>query len=271
MKRSLLVAVFSVWMVCGAQVNFPTVREVYDFAVGDTFEYRFAESQGYSDYHFQVITNRSDYGSDSIVYTTTNSFSNPPSINASSFTIKNLNQAYYFNWHLSACPSCSIDSSSVTTNASDTFFSTYIHRYPGPAVYRLTCLVGFGETLNSVIYYGFVVSGHSTSLIYAHKSNGQIFGTPHYFPVGVEKIRNSQSAIRISPNPATTTITLQLQQTPAPATAFQLFDITGRMVLQKPLTETTSRIELNGVSKGMYLYNVMSDTQKVKAGKLVVE
>jgi hypothetical protein len=28
---------------------------------------------------------------------------------------------------------------------------------------------------------------------------------------------------------------------------------------------------LNGVSKGMYLYNVMSDTQKVKAGKLVVE
>ncbi|MES2620548.1 MAG: T9SS type A sorting domain-containing protein [Bacteroidota bacterium] len=87
----------------------------------------------------------------------------------------------------------------------------------------------------------------------------------------VTQISNSKSAIRISPNPATTSITLQLQQTPSSSTTFQLFDIIGRMILQKPLTETTNRVELSGVSEGMYLYNVVSDKERLGAGKLLVD
>ncbi|MES2620544.1 MAG: T9SS type A sorting domain-containing protein [Bacteroidota bacterium] len=75
----------------------------------------------------------------------------------------------------------------------------------------------------------------------------------------------------LSPNPATTSVTLQLEQTPSSSTTFQLFDITGRMILQKPLTETTNRVELSGVSKGMYLYNVVSDKERLGTGKLIVE
>ncbi|MES2620547.1 MAG: T9SS type A sorting domain-containing protein [Bacteroidota bacterium] len=87
----------------------------------------------------------------------------------------------------------------------------------------------------------------------------------------VSEISNQQSAIRISPNPATTSVTLQLEQTPSSSTTFQLFDVTGRMILQKSLTETTNRVELSGVSKGMYLYNVVSDKERLGAGKVVVE
>ena len=41
MKKSLLFVVFSLWLVCGAQtLTQSVVREIYDFAVGDTFEVR---------------------------------------------------------------------------------------------------------------------------------------------------------------------------------------------------------------------------------------
>ncbi len=119
-----------------------------------------------------------------------------------------------------------------------------------PTIFELVC---FSEN-NQTIY---------------HHPNRDCFGNP--IPTGISEIRNSQSAIRIAPNPATTNITLQLQQTHATSTTFQLFDITGRMILQKPLTETTNRIELSGVSKGMYLYNVVSDKERLGAGKLIVE
>ena len=75
----------------------------------------------------------------------------------------------------------------------------------------------------------------------------------------------------ISPNPATTYLNITLQQTPSSQTTFQLFDITGRMVLQKPLTETSNQLSVEGLSKGLYLYNVVSEKQKEGSGKLVIE
>lgn len=46
----------------GQAVQYPTVREIYNFAVGDTFEYNSGN------YFVQIVTNRIDYGNDSIVY-----------------------------------------------------------------------------------------------------------------------------------------------------------------------------------------------------------
>lgn len=86
---------------------------------------------------------------------------------------------------------------------------------------------------------------------------------------GISEIDNPQLAI--SPNPVSTSLTIMLQQTPTSQTAFQLFDITGRMVLQKPLTETSNQLSVEGLSKGLYLYNVVSEKQKEGSGKLVIE
>lgn len=81
------------------------------------------------------------------------------------------------------------------------------------------------------------------------------------------------SKIDISPNPVSMNgaITVQLTETLPGETIFQLFDLTGRIILQKPLTEKLSRVELPNISKGMYLYNVVSDDGKMHLGKLVVE
>jgi uncharacterized delta-60 repeat protein len=77
------------------------------------------------------------------------------------------------------------------------------------------------------------------------------------------------------PNPATTTLSLQSENSFPPLTTFQLFDITGRMVLQQELSGNTNRIDVSAVSRGMYLYNVLRqaqhDTERLGAGKVIIE
>jgi hypothetical protein len=80
-----------------------------------------------------------------------------------------------------------------------------------------------------------------------------------------------ESSLRVFPNPASTWLIIQSENTFPAQTSFQLFDLSGRMVLQEELKDKSSRIELSDVSKGMYLYSVVSDREKVGAGKLVVE
>jgi hypothetical protein len=43
------------------------------------------------------------------------------------------------------------------------------------------------------------------------------------------------------------------------------------MVLQKPLADKANRVELEGLSKGMYLYTVVSKGEKAGSGKLIIE
>ena len=76
----------------------------------------------------------------------------------------------------------------------------------------------------------------------------------------------------VLPNPvAENFITIQSGTNFPTSTTFQLFDITGRMVLQKPLSDKVSRIELSEISKGMYLYNITSLQKKIGSGKLAVQ
>lgn len=77
--------------------------------------------------------------------------------------------------------------------------------------------------------------------------------------------------IAISPNPTTNSITIQSENNLPPQTNFQLYDITGRMVLQKQLTGKETTVPLNEISKGLYVYTVTSKEKKLGSGKLVVQ
>lgn len=52
---------------------------------------------------------------------------------------------------------------------------------------------------------------------------------------------------------------------------FSAYDLTGRLLLEKEMTEQTTRMDLNALDKGVYLYEVVSDKQRIKSGKLLVE
>ncbi len=87
--------------------------------------------------------------------------------------------------------------------------------------------------------------------------------------VGIAELQKDE--IQIFPNPTTNLITIQSETNFPPQTIFQLFDITGRMVLQKQLTDKTTQVELDEVSKGIYLYNITALENKMGSGKLVVQ
>jgi hypothetical protein len=52
---------------------------------------------------------------------------------------------------------------------------------------------------------------------------------------------------------------------------FIIYDLTGRLLLQKELTEQTTRIDLSSLAKGVYVYQVVSNNQKLKSGKLSLQ
>ncbi len=80
------------------------------------------------------------------------------------------------------------------------------------------------------------------------------------------------NSIKILPNPSSGSfITIQSDASFPTETKFQLFDIAGRMVLEKPLYDKIIRVELNGFSKGLYLYSIAANRQKISSGKLAVQ
>lgn len=52
---------------------------------------------------------------------------------------------------------------------------------------------------------------------------------------------------------------------------FSLYDLTGRILLQKQLTEQTARVDVSNIARGVYVYSIQSAGQKIKTGKLMME
>ncbi len=78
--------------------------------------------------------------------------------------------------------------------------------------------------------------------------------------------------VRVFPNPVSDqVITIQSETSFPVQTTFHLFDVTGRMVLEKHLYDKVPRIELDGINKGLYLYSINSAGQKISSGKLAVQ
>jgi hypothetical protein len=53
--------------------------------------------------------------------------------------------------------------------------------------------------------------------------------------------------------------------------SISLYDLTGRLLLQKELTEQTTRIDCSALAKGVYFYQVVSNKQRIKSDKLLLE
>jgi hypothetical protein len=87
---------------------------------------------------------------------------------------------------------------------------------------------------------------------------------------GVRQIAGDKFSL--VPNPCINgDISVSIHEVGALPGLLKLFDITGKLISQKQLTEKSTHISLNDVSKGLYLYDIISTGQKISSGKLVVE
>lgn len=116
------------------------------------------------------------------------------------------------------------------------------------------------------------------SMICFFEKNNTVYHDTVYKSCEIDTIWNAineagpTTAIKIHPNPsAGSYLTIQSETSFPAQTNFQLFDVTGRMILQKPLFDKGSRVELDGISKGLYLYSIAFGDKKISSGKLAVQ
>ena len=86
---------------------------------------------------------------------------------------------------------------------------------------------------------------------------------------GIKEINftNSQNPIIIYPNPANESITISgLTE----ITKFRLFDVLGKVIMEKDVSFTDTAIELNNISSGLYFYSLSNQKQVLKSGKIIV-
>ncbi len=73
----------------------------------------------------------------------------------------------------------------------------------------------------------------------------------------------------VYPNPSTGIFNIikgeQLENT-----IIEIYDITGKLIIQKKFTENQITIDLTNNSKGSYFYNIQSDNMKIESGQMIV-
>jgi hypothetical protein len=89
-----------------------------------------------------------------------------------------------------------------------------------------------------------------------------------------ERNSDGQEAGRLSfviyPNPASTALQLQFGQPTVRETVFQLYELSGRTVLQQRIVEGTQsvRVDLPNVQDGLYFYRVSDQAGNHQSGKI---
>jgi hypothetical protein len=279
MKLVLAIFFISASHFSNAQANLLKAREIYDFAVGDTFEYHFGESQGFQRYYYDIITQRFDNGNDSIVYTQNEISSNSqPSIGR--VVIRNLDSTFQYIFGSGCNSNCAITNSFCLVGPDSTcemekeIYSNWPCEFGSTAVTTTTtvrCQKYLGTTWqeSSSTICGFL-SAHITNLIYAHKANGYIYGTQQGF---VTAINNLSEPLRISvyPNPANSYFYVQYKQATEISAQLKIFDLFGRLVKQIPVLKELNQVDRNSLSNGLYLWTAEDENNILQRGKIVLE
>jgi hypothetical protein len=91
--------------------------------------------------------------------------------------------------------------------------------------------------------------------------------TPGCELLSIGEVGTVEKNITVYPNPFNTTLTIQANENNSNS-QFSLYDMVGKLVIQKNITQASTVIELN-VAPGMYLYRYTNDAGAVQTGKLI--
>jgi hypothetical protein len=74
----------------------------------------------------------------------------------------------------------------------------------------------------------------------------------------------------IYPNPANTTVSFELMETQLPLEA-TIYDVSGKLVLRKTISESTAIIDLQNLENGVYIIKFINESKEiVHHSKLIV-
>ena len=289
MKRILL-SLFILLSLCQVRASDTlTVRQVFNFNVGDTFDYKtlftgyYAAGAGYipltTCYARYIVTNKTfSLNNDTIFYTYANSFSSNPTCYWGYVPF-----SYFFTNLDSGITYLDIDTlhsiydfiSDTIQSYHDNFFNIVntplshqrshgTRRYlEGHGLYLLTDTSDMGNIDGGPDYTDHRV----TQLVYF--SNGiQSFGIPYYILAGTNDISNMQQ-IRLYPNPTTDLLHLSISEINGTNYQLILMDILGLEVYTSPTTQGESSHDISNLSPGIYTWRLMGNNSTIKSGKIV--
>jgi len=94
--------------------------------------------------------------------------------------------------------------------------------------------------------------------------------TPQSAPTKAPKTDNAK--IVVFPNPSNGQLNFTITNTNKEALFLvNIYDLSGRFLMQEKLNATTTSINMSNLSKGVYIYEVKSDAERIKTGKIILE
>lgn len=87
--------------------------------------------------------------------------------------------------------------------------------------------------------------------------------------LGIDEMLEKNISITLYPNPTSDQITLEIKDLSFQKLKFQLFDIQGKLLNQQKITQFSSAIPFQDLSKGIYFLNILQEETRIKAFKII--
>ena len=88
------------------------------------------------------------------------------------------------------------------------------------------------------------------------------------YPVGIDE-QNLEIELSIYPNPASENLQIEFKKYGEYDATYQLIDLTGKILLESKVQNTTSSLEIGLYKPGVYMLNVISKSEKIKTFKII--
>jgi hypothetical protein len=254
-----------------------TRAQVYNFSVGDTFDYKqyvnYWDHQyidtTYINYSRKVITNIY-YSLDSSTEFIERTTIYPLPLTKDTLTLAQVQE----------CELC-LDTSSYYKPDVLSFFPTsaydrivnIIVTYRGgpPYPYQRVFAQGLGEVMDvdNGSYLGGQVGQTDTFQLIYYAGGSSIWGSPYYtFPSGIGNVSNNETIVYPSPNHGNFKLVTALD---VASEELWIYDMLGNVVCKKTITATSTPIDIQAFGSGVYVWKIVQQNKVAALGKIVVQ
>lgn len=296
-----MLMIFIAELCRGQGLSFSTLGQVFNYAVGDSFEYSY---DNYGMYNIYGSTGNFTCGGYSLMVISSISYNGDTLVyhyrylwdNTANSTVACTSPFDYGGAPQYPFPAYSYADSTYNLSSPDSLTSSLYGFCSGGALCADSAFRngnynnheqnsynefdgGFYQTLGDsigVINEGYFEednkSGEDLRLIWYHKVDGDQWGTPvNIIPTGVKYLHANSIAVQLFPNPSNGQVSIQLSIPPSEITSFNLFELNGRPVYNQDVTNQTTELRMPGLSNGLYIWQLSIGNAVVARGKLLLE
>ena len=260
-----------------------TRAQVYNFSVGDTFDYRnYKDIEKANDcgplesiisigYNRYVISNIF-YSLDSSTKYITRQRAFPQPLIFDTLTLQNLS-GYEVNLDLPDCNghgTITIDTSRYQGRTYNMLMQSGCNGGHNPIYYDRAFVAGLGTVLrySESGAYG-CYETDSIELIYYSKGS-ETWGTPYYnFPTGISELSNDETRIILSPTLNNGAFDIKVTNASLLPVSIMIYDVTGREVKRTTLNNAENNLNIAPCA-GMYIWKAVTKDRLIKTGKIVI-